>query len=177
VPFSRELYIEQEDFMENPPGKYFRLAPGKEVRLLGAYYVTCHEVIKNEAGEVVEVRCIYDPETRGGQSSDGRKVKGTIHWLSAQHAIPAEARLYDTLFTEPDPNDAPKGEDFTANINPQSLEVVKIFVEPDLAHAKVGNSYQFMRQGYFALDPDSTAENLIFNRTITLRDSWAKLQK
>jgi glutaminyl-tRNA synthetase len=177
VPFSRELYIEQEDFMENPPGKYFRLAPGKEVRLLGAYYVTCSDVIKNEAGEVVEVRCTYDPETRGGQSSDGRKVKGTIHWLSAQHAIPAEARLYDTLFTEPDPNDAPKGEDFTANINPQSLEVVKIFVEPDLAHAKVGNSYQFMRQGYFALDPDSTADKLIFNRTITLRDSWAKLQK
>jgi glutaminyl-tRNA synthetase len=177
VPFSRELYIEQEDFMENPPGKYFRLAPGKEVRLLGAYYVTCSDVIKNEAGEVVEVRCTYDPETRGGQSSDGRKVKGTIHWLSAQHAIPAEARLYDTLFTEPDPNDAPKGEDFTTNINPQSLEVVNIFVEPDLAHAKVGNSYQFMRQGYFALDPDSTADKLIFNRTITLRDSWAKLQK
>ena len=177
VPFSRELYIEQEDFMEDPPGKYFRLAPGKEVRLLGAYYVTCTDVIKNEAGQVVEVRCTYDPDSRGGRSADNRKVKGTVHWLSAPHAIPAEARLYDTLFTKADPNDAPEGQDFTANINPNSLEVVNIYVEPDLAQAKVGNSYQFMRQGYFALDPDSTAEKLVFNRTITLRDSWAKLQQ
>jgi glutaminyl-tRNA synthetase len=177
VPFSRELYIEQEDFMEDPPGKYFRLAPGKEVRLLGAYYVTCTDVIKNEAGQVVEVRCTYDPDSRGGRSADNRKVKGTVHWLSAPHAIPAEARLYDTLFTKADPNDAPEGQGFTANINPNSLEVVNIYVEPDLAQAKVGNSYQFMRQGYFALDPDSTAEKLVFNRTITLRDSWAKLQQ
>jgi len=177
VPFSRELYIEQEDFMEDPPGKYFRLAPGKEVRLLGAYYVTCTDVIKNEAGQVVEVRCTYDPDSRGGRSADNRKVKGTVHWLSAPHAIPAEARLYDTLFTKADPNDAPEGQDFTANINPNSLEVVNIYVEPDLAQARVGNSYQFMRQGYFALDPDSTAEKLVFNRTITLRDSWAKLQQ
>jgi glutaminyl-tRNA synthetase len=177
VPFSRELYIEQEDFMEDPPGKYFRLAPGKEVRLLGAYYVTCTDVIKNEAGQVVEVRCTYDPDSRGGRSADNRKVKGTVHWLSAPHAIPAEARLYDTLFTNAAPNDAPEGQDFTANINPNSLEVVNIYVEPDLAQARVGNSYQFMRQGYFALDPDSTAEKLVFNRTITLRDSWAKLQQ
>ncbi len=177
VPFSRELYIEQEDFMEDPPGKYFRLAPGKEVRLLGAYYVTCTDVIKNEAGQVVEVRCTYDPDSRGGRSADNRKVKGTVHWLSAPHAIPAEARLYDTLFTKAVPNDAPEGQDFTANINPNSLEVVNIYVEPDLAQARVGNSYQFMRQGYFALDPDSTAEKLVFNRTITLRDSWAKLQQ
>jgi glutaminyl-tRNA synthetase len=177
VPFSRELYIEQEDFMEHPPGKYFRLAPGQEVRLLGAYYITCSEVIKNEAGEVVEVRCTYDPESRGGQSPDGRKVKGTIHWLSAQHAIPAEARLYDNLFTKPNPNDTPEGEEFTANINPSSMEVAEIYVEPDLARARVGNSYQFMRQGYFTLDPDSTAEKAVFNRTIPLRDSWAKLQQ
>lgn len=176
VPFSRELFIEQDDFMENPPGKYFRLAPGKEVRLLGAYYVTCNDVIKDSAGEVVELRCTYDPESQGGRSPDGRKVKGTIHWLSAQHAIPAEARLYDTLFTRPDPNDVPEGQDFTANINPTSLEVANIYVEPDLAQAKIGSSYQFMRQGYFALDPDSTAEKLVFNRTIPLRDSWAKQQ-
>jgi glutaminyl-tRNA synthetase len=177
VPFSRELYVEQEDFIEDPPGNYFRLAPGKEVRLLGAYYLTCTDVIKNEAGEVVEVRCTYDPDSRGGRSPDNRKVKGTIHWLSAQHAIPAEARLYDTLFTRPDPNDTPEGQDFTVNLNPNSLEVVNIYVEPDLAQARVGNSYQFMRQGYFTLDPDSTAEKLVFNRTITLRDSWAKLQQ
>jgi glutaminyl-tRNA synthetase len=163
--------------MEEAPSKYYRLAPGKEVRLLGAYYVTCNDVVKDENGDIVEVRCTYDPETRGGQSPDGRKVKGTIHWLSAEHAVPAEARLYETLFTKEDPNDAPEGQDFTANINPDSLEVAQIYIEPDLVQAEVGNSYQFMRQGYFALDPDSTTEKLIFNHTIPLRDSWAKLQQ
>lgn len=177
VPFSRQLYIEQEDFMEEAPKNYYRLAPGKEVRLLGAYLVTCTDVIKNEAGDVVEVRCSYDPATKGGNAIDGRKVKGTIHWLSAPHAIPAQARLYDNLFTNPNPNDVPEGQDFTANLNPNSLEVVDIFVEPDLGQAQMGHSYQFMRQGYFALDPDSTAEKLVFNRTITLRDSWAKQQQ
>ncbi len=177
VPFSRELLIERSDFMEDAPRKYYRLSPGREVRLLGAYLVTCTGVVKDEAGEVVEVRCTYDPASSGGNAPDGRKVRGTIHWLSAQHAMPAEARLYDNLFTQPNPMNAPEGHDFTANINPDSLEVAEIFVEPDLAHAEMGTSYQFMRQGYFALDPDSTPEKLVFNRTITLRDSWAKSQK
>ena len=177
VPFSRELLIERSDFMEDAPRKYYRLSPGREVRLLGAYLVTCTGVIKDEAGEVVEVRCTYDPASSGGNAPDGRKVRGTIHWLSAQHAIPAEARLYDNLFTQPNPMKTPEDQDFTANINPDSLEVAEIFVEPDLAQAEMGMSYQFMRQGYFALDPDSTPEKLVFNRTITLRDSWAKSQK
>ena len=177
VPFSRELYIEREDFMEDAPRKYYRLSQGREVRLLGAYLVTCTDVVKDEAGEVVEVRCTYDPDSRGGFAPDGRKVKGSIHWLSTQQAIPAEARLYDNLFTEPNPNDTPEGQDFTVNMNPDSLQVAEIFVEPDLANAEIAKSYQFMRQGYFALDPDSTPEKLVFNRTITLRDTWAKVKK
>jgi glutaminyl-tRNA synthetase len=178
VPFSREIYVEQEDFMENPPPKFFRLAPGREVRLLGAYLVTCDEVVKDEDGNVVELRCTYDPESRGGNPPDGRKVKGTLHWVSAEHAIQAEVRMYDRLFTTENPNIAPEGEDFTVNLNPNSLEVLTgCLVEPSLAEAKIDDRYQFMRQGYFVVDKDSTPDNLVFNRTVGLRDSWAKMQK
>ena len=177
VPFSREIYIEQEDFEEVPPPNYFRLSPGREVRLLGAYYVKCTDVVKNEAGEIVEVHCTYDAETRGGQSPDGRKVKGTIHWVSAEHSIPAEVRLYDHLFTKPNPNEVEEGADFTSNISPDSLTILTdCRVEPNLEKAAVSTSFQFMRQGYFAVDPESTAEKLVFNRTVSLRDSWAKEQ-
>jgi glutaminyl-tRNA synthetase len=178
VPFSREIYIEQEDFMEDAPRKFFRLSPGREVRLLGAYLVTCDDVIKDEAGNVVELRCTYDPDSRGGKPADGRKVKGTLHWVSAPHAIPAEVRMYDRLFTTPNPDDVPDGEDFTINLNPNSLEVLTdCMVEPNLADAQVDDRYQFMRQGYFVVDTDSTPEHLVFNRTVGLRDSWAKMQK
>lgn len=177
VPFSRQLVIEDDDFMEEPEPKYFRLAPGREVRLYGAYFVTCTDVVKDDAGHIVEIHCTYDPETKGGNATDGRKVKGTIHWLSAPHAISAEIRLYDRLFNKEDPDDAPEGEDFTANINPNSLEIVEgALLEPSLAEAEVGDRFQFMRQGYFAKDPDSTDVKPVFNRTITLRDTWAKMQ-
>jgi glutaminyl-tRNA synthetase len=178
VPFSKTIYIEQDDFMEDPPRKYFRLAPGKEVRLLGAYYVTCRDVIKDSDGNVVELRCSYDPESRGGSSPDGRKVKGTIHWVSAEHAVQAEVRLYDTLFMDPYPEQI-EGKDFIANLNPNSLEILKgCRLEPSLAKATTADRFQFMRQGYFCLDPiDSRPGRLIFNRTVTLRDSWAKMQK
>jgi glutaminyl-tRNA synthetase len=177
VPFSREIYIEQEDFMENPPGKFFRLAPGREVRLLGAYLVTCDEVIKDDAGNVVEVRCTHDPASRGGNPPDGRKVKGTIHWVSAQHALPVEVRMYDRLFTTPNPNVTAEGEDFTVNLNPNSLEVLTgCMVEPNLAEAQIDDRFQFMRQGYFVVDTDSTPDHLVFNRTVGLRDTWAKIQ-
>ncbi len=178
VPFSREIYIEQDDFREDPPKKFFRLAPGREVRLMHAYYITCEEVIKNENGDVIELHCIYDPATRGGDSPDGRKVKGTLHWVSAHQAIEAEVRLYDHLFANPDPNAVEEGQDFTANLNPNSLEILTgCQLEPSLAGATPGSRYQFLRHGYFCVDPDSTEEKLVFNRTVPLRDTWAKIEK
>lgn len=174
VPFSRTIYLEREDFMENPPGKFFRLAPGREVRLFGAYYVTCTDVMKDEAGNVVELRCTFDPQSRGGQSPDGRRVKGTLHWVSAEHSVPAEVRLYEPLFAKENPEEG----ELTDNVNPESLVVLKnCRLEPSLAAAKPGTPYQFMRQGYFTADSeDSSPDNLVFNRTLPLRDSWAKLQ-
>jgi glutaminyl-tRNA synthetase len=178
VPFSRRLYIEREDFMEEAPPKFFRLAPGREVRLLGAYYVICTDVIKDETGQVVELRCRYDPESRGGQSPDGRKVKGTIHWLSAGHAVEAEVRLYNPLFTGANPDETEEGADFTSNLNPDSLERLAARVEPGLAESAPGSKFQFMRQGYFCVDTvDSTPGRPVFNRTVPLRDSWAKIQQ
>lgn len=173
IPFTGELYIEEDDFMENPPKKYFRLQPGKEVRLRWGYYIRCNEVVKDEAGNIVELRCTYDPATQGGQSPDGRKVKGTIHWVSASHALDAEVRIYNHLLTEPSLNDLPG--DFLDYINPNSLEVLEhCKLEPSLAAADVGYRCQFERLGYFCVDPDSTAERKVFNRTVTLKDSWAK---
>ncbi|MDJ0752391.1 MAG: glutamine--tRNA ligase/YqeY domain fusion protein [Ardenticatenaceae bacterium] len=177
VPFSREIFIERGDFMEDPPRKFFRMAPGREVRLMKAYLVTCTEVIKDEAGEVIELRCTYDPDSYGGNPADGRKVKGTLHWVSAGQAVDAEVRLYDKLFLTEDPEDVAEGEDFTVNINPDSLQVVTAKVEPSLAEAAVGASFQFMRHGYFAVDPDSQPNRPVFNRTVGLRDTWAKTQK
>jgi glutaminyl-tRNA synthetase len=176
VPFGRELYIERGDFQEDPPKKFFRLAPGREVRLRGAYLVTCSEVVKDEAGQIIEIRCRFDPESRGGDAPDGRKVKGTIHWVSLRQALAAEVRLYDTLFTEEHPEDVPDGQDFTSVLNPESLVVREgCFVESSLAGASPGDCFQFERLGYFCVDTDSRAGALVFNRTVTLRDSWAKL--
>src|SRR5947209_243236 len=179
VPFSRVLYIEQDDFREDPPKQYYRLSPGHEVRLRYGYFVTCTDVVKNEKGEVIEVHCTYDPATRGGNSPpDGRKVKSTIHWVSAAHAINAEVRLYETLFTREDPNQTEEGQDFTASLNPRSLEVVRdAKLEPSLANAAVGGRYQFERLGYFCVDPDSKPGSLVFNRTVALKDAWAKIEK
>jgi len=178
VPFSRVLYIERDDFREDPPRKFYRLAPGREVRLRYAYFVKCVDVVKDDSGEVVELHCTYDPATRGGDSPDGRKVKATLHWVSAEHAVEAEVRLYDRLFSKEDPDDAPDGQDFTANLNPDSLEVLTgCKVEPSLAGAEVGSRHQFERLGYFCVDPDSTADKPVFNRTVTLRDSWARIEK
>ena len=178
VPFSRVLYIEQDDFREDPPKQYFRLAPGREVRLRYGYFVTCQSVVKDATGQVTEIHCTYDPATRGGNAPDGRKVKSTIHWVSAGHAVDAEVRLYDTLFTREDPNQVEEGQDFTANLNPQSLEVVSgAKLEPSLRGAKPGAGYQFERLGYFSVDPDTTPEKLVFNRTVALRDTWAKIEK
>jgi glutaminyl-tRNA synthetase len=178
VPFSRELYIEREDFLEDPPRRFYRLSPGREVRLRYAYFITCTDVIKDEQGKVIEVHCTYDPATRGGDAPDGRKVRGTLHWVSAAHALPAEVRLYDRLFATEDPSDVEEGEDFTANLNPNSLEVLpRCYVEPSLADAEPGTRFQFERRGYVCVDPDSTADALIFNRTIALRDSWSRKQK
>lgn len=178
LPFSRELYIEQEDFREDPPKQYYRLSPGREVRLRYAYLVTCTGVVKDSAGNVVEVHCEYDPATKGGDAPDGRKVKSTMHWLSAPHAEDAEVRLYDTLFTKENPDDVPEGADFTINLNPKSLEVLRgCKVEPGLSKAAPGSRYQFERMGYFCVDKDSTPQNAIFNRTVTLRDTWAKIEK
>ena len=178
IPFSREIYIEREDFMEDPPRKYFRLAPGREVRLKHAYYITCVDVVKDEGtGEVTELHCTYDPETRGGWSDDGRRVRGTLHWVSAPHALEAEVRLFDHLFTEPNPN-VLTDDDFKANLNPNSLEVLESCrVESSLADAAPGTQYQFLRTGYFCVDPDSSDEKLVFNRAVTLRDTWAKIQR
>ena len=178
APFSREMYIEQDDFMENPPKKFYRLAPGREVRLRYAYFITCTKIVKNEKGEVVELHCTYDPATRGGDAPDGRKVKATLHWVSAKHALKAEVRLYDNLFTKENPDDVPDGSDFKSNLNPNSLTVLKdCFIEPSLANAKPLNRYQFERLGYFCADAGSTAEKLVFNRTVSLVDTWAKIQK
>jgi len=179
VPFSRELWIEQDDFRESPPKKYHRLSPGQEVRLRYAYLVRCTKVVKDpNSGEGVEVHCTYDPATRGGNAHDGRKVKGTIHWVSAAHALPVEVRLYDHLFVKPDPYDVPEGVDFKTNLNPRSLErLSNCFVEPSLRDAASGSRFQFERIGYFCVDPDSTPERLVFNRTVSLVDSWAKIEK
>jgi glutaminyl-tRNA synthetase len=175
VPFSKVLYIEREDFMENPPKKFFRLAPGREVRLRYAYYVTCTDVVKDENGNIVELRCTYDPETRGGWAKDGRKVKATLHWVSAAHALDAEVRLYDRLFDQPNPAEQ---EDFLSCLNPDSLKILSACkVEPSVQLAQPGDRYQFERKGYFCADVDSAADHLVFNRTVTLRDSWAKIAK
>jgi glutaminyl-tRNA synthetase len=178
VPFSKIIYIEQADFMEEPPKKFFRLAPGREVRLRYAYFLTCKEVVKDPVtGDIVELRCIYDPQTRGGWAPDGRSPKATIHWVSAQHAIDAEVRLYEQLFSKEDPDDAPDG-DFLSNLNQKSLEILSgCKLEPDLKNAMPGNRYQFERIGYFCVDNDSSPQKLIFNRTATLRDEWAKIAK
>jgi len=178
VPFSREIYIEQDDFREVPPPKYYRLSPGKEVRLRNAYFLTAQTVVKDADGNVVEVHCTYDPASRGGNSPDGRKVKSTMHWVSAAHAISAEVRLYDKLFTKPDPNDYAEGGSFLDNLNSTSLELIAdAKLEPSLADAAVGDRFQFERVGYFCLDLDSSAKKLVFNRTLALKDTWAKIEK
>jgi len=179
VPFSRVLYIEQDDFREIPPPKYFRLSPGREVRLRYGYFITCKSVVKNDQGEVVEVHCTYDPATRGGNNPpDGRKVKSTIHWVSAAHAVDAEVRIYENLFSKEDPNQTEEGQDFTANLNPNSLEVLTdCKLEPSLANATAGSRYQFERLGYFCVDPDSGPGKLVFNRTVALKDTWARIEK
>jgi glutaminyl-tRNA synthetase len=176
VPFSRELYVERDDFMENPPKKFFRLSPGKEVRLRCAYFITCADVVKDDAGNIVELRCTYDPATRGGDAPDGRRVKATLHWVSAKHAIPIEVRLYDRLFSVEDPDRVPEGKTFLDNLNPHSLDVLRTSVgEPGLAASKPGDRMQFERVGYFCVDPDSRPGALVFNRTVSLRDAWARI--
>jgi len=176
VPFSKVLYIERDDFMEDPPRRFYRLAPGREVRLRYGYFITCTDVIKDEKGEIIELRCRYDPATRGGSAADGRRVKATLHWVSARHAIQAQARLYETLFTVENPA-ADKEKDFTEYINPHSLKVVDpIYIEPSIQNAKAGERFQFERLAYFVVDADSTTDKLVFNRTVTLRDQWKKQQ-
>jgi len=179
VPLSRVLYIEQDDFREDPPKHYFRLSPGKEVRLRYGYFITCTGVVKDEkTGEVMEVHCTYDPATRGGNAPDGRKVKSTIHWVSAANAIDAEVRIYENLFTKENPGEVEEGQDFTANLNPNSLEVItQAKLEPSLASAATGSRYQFERLGYFCVDPDSKPGKPVFNRTVALKDTWAKVEK
>tara|TARA_B100001765_G_scaffold16624_1_gene9692 strand:+ start:1005 stop:2696 length:1692 start_codon:yes stop_codon:yes gene_type:complete len=179
IPFSRTVYIEKDDFREEPPPKFYRLSPGREVRLKDAYYITCNDVINDEAtGEIIELRCTYDPDTYGGTSSDGRKVRGTSHWVSADHAVDAEVRIYDHLFSTIDPDDVPEGGDFKDNLNPQSLVVLKSAkLEQGLNEAKAGESFQFLRQGYFTVDPDSTPEAPVFNRTVALRDTWSRMDQ
>jgi glutaminyl-tRNA synthetase len=180
VPFSRELYIERDDFMEDPPKKFFRLAPGREVRLRYAYFITCVDVVKDPAtGDIIELHCTYDPATRGGDAPDGRKVKGTLHWVSVKHAITAQVRLYDHLFAKENPNEVETGKDFSAYLNPTSIETLNdCKLEPSLAAAKPSSLYQFERLGYFCVDAkDSTPDSPVFNRTVTLRDTWAKILK
>ena len=178
APFSRVLYIEREDFMQDPPKNFYRLAPGREVRLRYAYFIKCREVVKDAAGNVAELRCTYDPATRGGDAPDGRKVKATLHWVSAEHSLPAQARLYDHLFTKENPADVEEGTDWKSNINPKSLETLEnCCVEPALADATPGSRFQFERLGYFCVDPDSTKGKLVFNRTVSLKDEWARIQK
>lgn len=176
IPFSGELYVEREDFLEDPPRKWFRLAPGKEVRLKYAFYVTCEEVLRGDDGNVTELICSYDPESRGGDTPDGRKVKGTLHWVSRPHAVPAEIRLYETLFDREDPEDVPEGQDFIASLNPDSLSVRNGYLEPSLADIPVGEAVQFLRMGYFVKDSRySGDEKIVFSRTVGLRDSWARV--
>ena len=178
IPFSRVLYIEQDDFMENPPKKFFRLGPGREVRLRYAFFIKCEDVIKNDAGEITEIHCTYDPETRGGNAPDGRKVKATLHWVSAEHAVDAEVRLYDHLFEVENPADVPEGKDWKDFLNPNSLITVSdAKLEPSLKDLDVGDRVQFERLGYFCVDKDTTPENLVYNRTVTLKDTWAKMKK
>ena len=180
IPFSRTLYIEQDDFLEDPPKKFFRLGPGREVRLKHAYYVTCVGFEKDEkTGDILEGRCTYDPESRGGSTPDGRKVRGTLHWVSADHAVDAEVRLYDHLYTKPVPGDVAEAEDFMVNLNPDSLEILTgCKVEPSLKDAAAESRFQFERQGYFCVDNrDSAPGQLVFNRTVTLRDTWAKIEQ
>jgi glutaminyl-tRNA synthetase len=178
VPFSRVIYIEQDDFREVPPPKYYRLAVGREIRLRYAYFIKCTGVVKDEkSGEVTELRCTYDPQTRGGDAPDGRKVKATLHWVSAEKALPAEVRLYDHLFAQPNPS-TDESSDYRTLLNRKSLEVLKdCFVEPSLANAASGSFYQFERLGYFCVDPDSKSVKLVFNRTVNLKDEWAKIEK
>jgi glutaminyl-tRNA synthetase len=175
IPFSREIYIERDDFMENPPKKFFRLAPGQEVRLRYAYFIKCEEVIKDSQGNVIEIHCTYDPASRGGNSPDGRKVQGTIHWVSIPHAVKAEIRLFDRLFSKPDPDDVPEGQDWKSSLNPESLTVIEGYLEPSLLDVKPLDKFQFERLGYFCVDYDSTPNRLVFNRTVTLKDTWAKI--
>ena len=178
VPFSRELYIERDDFMESPPKKFFRLSPGREVRLRSAYFVTCTEVVKDDGGEIVEVRCTYDPSTRGGNAPDSRRPKATLHWVSAAHAVAVEVRLYDRLFSVEDPVNVPEGGSFTDNLNPHSLEVIRdAQAEPSLSESSVGAIVQFERLGYFCVDPDSKPGALVFNRTVSLKDTWARIAR
>ncbi len=178
VPFSRELFIDRDDFREDPPKKFWRLAPGREVRLRYGYLITCNEVVKDDDGEITEIRCTIDPETRGGSAPDGRPVKGTLHWVSAPHALDVEVRLYDRLFNHPFPLDVKEGESFLDHLNPDSLQVLSgAKAEPSLQDAKTGDRFQFERVGYFYVDPDSRDDKLVFNRTISLRDSWAKIEK
>eukprot|EP00828_Plagiopyla_frontata_P017449 TRINITY_DN22614_c0_g1_i1.p1 TRINITY_DN22614_c0_g1~~TRINITY_DN22614_c0_g1_i1.p1 ORF type:complete len:301 (+),score=13.99 TRINITY_DN22614_c0_g1_i1:180-1082(+) len=176
IPFSREVYIESQDFMENPPNKFFRLAPGREVRLKHAYFITCQRVERNEGGEIIALYCTYDPETRGGDAPDGRRVKGTLHWVSVPHALSAEIRLYDTLFTLKDMNKMEEGKTYEDYLNPESLVVLKdCKMEPSLGNAALGDRFQFMRQGYFVADLRSTPESPVFNRIVSLKDSWKKI--
>ena len=177
VPFSREIYIDRDDFMENPPKKYYRLCPGGEVRLRYSYLIKCDEVVKDESGNIVELHCTYDPQSGQGSSSDGRRVKGVIHWVSAADTVEAEVRLYGNLFSKEDPNDVEEGKTFLDYLNPDSLIIQKAYIEPSLKEAKIGENYQFERVGYFCLDTDSTESNIVFNRTVTLKDSWSKMNK
>jgi glutaminyl-tRNA synthetase len=178
VPFSRVLYIEQDDFREVPPPKYFRLSPGREVRLRYGYIVTCTSLVKNDKGDVIEVHCTYDPATRGGNTPDGRKVKATIHWVSAAHAVDAEVRIYENLFSKENPSDVKEDQDVLDNLNPNSLEIIAdAKLEPSLANARAGSRYQFERLGYFCVDPDSKPGSPVFNRTVALKDTWAKVEK
>ena len=178
VPFSRVLYIEQDDFREDPPKGYFRLSPGREVRLRYAYFITCTSVVKNDAGQVIEVHCTYDPASRGGNSPDGRKVKSTIHWVSAEHAVDAEVRIYENLFSKENPSEVEEGQDVLSNLNPNSLEVIsRAKIEPSMSNAEAGGRYQFERLGYFCVDPDSKPGKPVFNRTVALKDAWARVEK
>jgi glutaminyl-tRNA synthetase len=178
VPFSREIYIEREDFMENPPKKFFRLFPGGEVRLRSAYIVKCGHIVKDPAtGEIIEIHCTYDPETRSGMPQSNRKVKGTLHWVSVNHAVETEIRLYDRLFVKENPDSADEGKDYKDYLNPDSLKIVKGYIEPSVKKAVPGGKFQFERLGYFVVDKNSAGDRLIFNRTVTLKDSWAKLEK
>jgi glutaminyl-tRNA synthetase len=179
IPFSRVLYIEQEDFLEDPPKKFYRLAPGREVRLRYAYFITCVDVVKDKrSGEIKELHCTYDPATRGGDAPDGRKVKATLHWVSAEHSLEAEVRLYDHLFEKENPEEDKEDKDFKSSLNMNSLEILtSCRIEPGMKEEKVGSRFQFERLGYFCVDPDSTDNKLVLNRTVTLRDTWARIQK